>query len=244
MIREWRPDVVITSDDNAAKHLVKAYYRDAELPIVFCGVNWTVEEYGFPYKNVTGMVEVAPIRPMLLQAIEILDTCEDVYYIGASTLTEEKNSNRIEKLVHSLGFTLTIKLASTLEEWVQAYDEAQSNAELIILGSNSGINDWNSKRVLEHISKTTRQLSVTNHEWMMPYSMIGYTKIPEEHGEWSAKVALSVLEGMNIEDMPIVTNRKWDLWLNKELIESSTIKIPRTLYRTGKEFINNESIIP
>jgi hypothetical protein len=68
LIEEWQPNVIITSDDNAAKHLIKAHYKDSKLPFVFCGVNWTISEYGFPYSNVTGIIEVAPLKPMLEQA--------------------------------------------------------------------------------------------------------------------------------------------------------------------------------
>ena len=60
LILSWQPDVVITADDNAAKYLIQPYFKDSATPFVFCGVNWTAEEYGFPYSNVTGIVEVVP----------------------------------------------------------------------------------------------------------------------------------------------------------------------------------------
>jgi hypothetical protein len=69
-IETWQPDVVIVSDDNAAKYVVEQYYRDANTPFVFSGVNWTVKEYGFPYSNVTGIIEVAPLEAMLTHAIK------------------------------------------------------------------------------------------------------------------------------------------------------------------------------
>jgi ABC-type uncharacterized transport system substrate-binding protein len=69
-IETWQPDVVIVSDDNAAKYVVQQYYRDAATPFVFSGVNWTVKEYGFPYSNVTGIIEVAPLEAMLTHAIK------------------------------------------------------------------------------------------------------------------------------------------------------------------------------
>ena len=91
IIEEWRPDVVITSDDNAAKYLIKPYYRDHTLPFVFSGLNWTVKEYEFPYRNVTGIVEVAPIRPMLEQARSIVQGARRFFYLGFKTFTEKKN---------------------------------------------------------------------------------------------------------------------------------------------------------
>ena len=73
VIKEFEPDVVIAADDNASKFLIKPYYKDAELPFVFCGVNWDAKVYGYPYKNVTGMVEVAPIPIQLSSSDFFLD---------------------------------------------------------------------------------------------------------------------------------------------------------------------------
>jgi len=59
IIDTWQPDIIITSDDNAAKYIIAPHFKNSDIPIVFSGVNWTVEEYGFPLANVTGIVEVA-----------------------------------------------------------------------------------------------------------------------------------------------------------------------------------------
>ncbi|MCP4297952.1 MAG: hypothetical protein GY786_20380 [Proteobacteria bacterium] len=59
-IDTWAPDVVIASDDNAAKQLIMTHYKNSSTPFLFCGVNWDASVYGFPTRNVTGMVEVAP----------------------------------------------------------------------------------------------------------------------------------------------------------------------------------------
>ena len=64
LIDKLRPDVVIACDDNASKYLVVPHLKGSAVPVVFCGVNWTVEPYGYPFPNVTGMIEVAPVRPL------------------------------------------------------------------------------------------------------------------------------------------------------------------------------------
>ena len=56
VIDSWKPDVVITADDNAVKYLIGPYYKNKKLPFVFCGLNWTAAEYGLPYTNATGML--------------------------------------------------------------------------------------------------------------------------------------------------------------------------------------------
>jgi ABC-type uncharacterized transport system substrate-binding protein len=233
LIEDWKPDVVITADDNAARYLIKPHYRDRDLPFVFCGVNWTVSDYQFPYRNVTGIVEVAPIRPMLKRALKITGNAQRAFYIGAKTLTESKNLKRFEKASRSLGFLLDHALVSTMAEWVDAYRKAQ-DYDFVIVGSKGGINDWDDGRVEKAVLATTKRLSVTNHDWMMPFTILGITKIPEEHGEWAAKSALRIIDGMPPSDIPIVSNSRRDLWINASVLAASPLKLSKTLLKRAK----------
>jgi len=52
LIESWQPDGVITADDKAAKYIIKPFGKEHTMPFVFCGINWTVQEYGFPHCNV------------------------------------------------------------------------------------------------------------------------------------------------------------------------------------------------
>ena len=88
-IGEFQPDVVIASDDNASKYLIKPFYKDASLPFVFCGINWDASMYGYPYKNVTGMIEVAPV-PELLKYLKPYAKGNRIAYIAADVSTARK----------------------------------------------------------------------------------------------------------------------------------------------------------
>lgn len=236
LIDEWKPDVVITADDNAAKYLIVPYFRDAATPVVFSGVNWTAREYGFPFSNVTGMVEVAPIRPMLEAAIETVGTNGPAFYLGADTLTERKNLARFEAAAAEIGLTLDHRLVSTADEWVRTHAEIQDTHAFLVLGSYSGIKDWDTRKddVKRAVAKQSRRLSVTNHGWMMPFAMLGMTKIPEEQGEWSAEAALAILDGVPPGEIPIIANRQWDVWVNDGLLHTSRLSLPEPLRRKAK----------
>ncbi len=67
VIDEFKPDVVIACDDNAAKYLIAPFYKTSDLPIVFCGINRDAKTYGFPTRNITGMIEVDMIEPLIKQ---------------------------------------------------------------------------------------------------------------------------------------------------------------------------------
>ena len=234
-IESWEPDVVIVSDDNAAKYVVEQYYRDAEIPFVFSGVNWTVKEYGFPYSNVTGIIEVAPLEAMLTHAIKYSGGSKKAIYLGADTLTEKKNLDRVARASQKLGIELEGILVSNASEWKARYKAAQEQVDFIVMGSYSGISDWDATEISEFAVEHAEKLIVTNHDWMMPFSTIGFTKIPQEHGEWAAQTAIEILNGTAPADIPIVANRDWDLWINTSHLESTQITLPRKFVRKAKK---------
>ncbi|MCU7929474.1 MAG: ABC transporter substrate-binding protein [Candidatus Thiodiazotropha sp. (ex Codakia rugifera)] len=234
MIETWKPDVVITADDNAAKYLIQPYFKDHRIPFVFCGINWNVDGYGFPYSNTTGMVEVAPINVLFNKVQHILGGVHRAIYIGANTLTEKKNLKRFEHAASKSGVILDSRLLTTTKDWLAAYSEAQEY-DFIVIGSNSGINDWNANAVLEAVQTATKKLTLTNHGWMMPYTVLGLIKIPEEQGEWAALAALTILDGTKPTDIPIVSNRKWEVWINHPILLQSGVVIPESLIRKAKK---------
>lgn len=234
LINSWQPDVVITADDNAAKYVIQAHFKDHRTPFVFCGINWTADEYGFPYSNVTGMVEVAPIYPLLEKVKELIPGANKAIYIGADTLTEKKNLARFKKALTKQDIHLDSALASSMHDWLEAYARAQQY-DFIIIGSKSGIQDWEKEQVVSTLKTASKKLSVTNHDWMMPYTMLGFTKVPEEQGEWAAQAALSILAGVDLSQIAIVPNRKWDMWTNSPLLQSSNITLPEGLIVKSKQ---------
>lgn len=235
LIEAWRPDVVITADDNAARYLIVPFFSDSDLPFVFCGINWSVKEYGFPFKNVTGMIEVAPVQSMIDEARGLVPGASRTLYIGADTATERKNAARIRKAAEGRGLVYEERFADSLQAWIEAYREGQGY-DFVVMGSNAGINDWDERQAIDAVAPMTRRLSVTSHEWMMPVTMLGMTKVPEEQGEWAGQVALQILDGAAPGSIPVIANRKWDLYLNAGLIEAAGLKLPSQLVSKGKIF--------
>ena len=234
LIKKLEPDVVITSDDNAAKFLIVPFLKDTHIPVVFSGINWTVEEYEFPASNVTGIVEIAPIKPMLTQALKVSDNKTRAAYLGASTLSEIKNFNRINKVAKQMGISMDSILAEDFSTWKEGLTLAQ-DYDFLIMGSHSGINNWDDLKAQNYASQESKIISLTNHDWMMQYSMIGYTKIPEEHGQWAATSAVAILSGTRTSDIPLVTNRKFDTWVNNSLLNSANIQLSDQLLRKAKK---------
>jgi len=63
-------------------------------------------------------------------------------------------------------------------------------------------------------------------EWMAPYSLVTFSNIPEEQGEWAATTALKILAGKTPAEVPITPNHKGAIVLNMELAKKLEIKFP------------------
>jgi len=234
-IKQIKPDVLIVSDDNAAKYLIVPYFRGGKTPVVFSGINWTVKEYGFPARNVTGMIEVAPVIPMLEWARKLTQQGKKGLYIGANTLTETKFLKQVVKVAADMDMIIDGVLVDTLEAWQEAFQQA-TDVDFIILGSPSGIVDWDFNLAEDIVRKSAGKLTLTNYDWMMSIAMLGFVEISEEHGRWSAKVSIAILEGLPIQRIPIIASRKWEVYENPQLLKLSGIKISKALRARAKKF--------
>ena len=234
IIESWKPDVVITADDNAVKYLIEPFYKDKKTPFVFSGLNWTAAEYGLPYSNATGMIEVAPVGVMLDRAASIVPQFRRAFYLGADALSEKKNLKRFQIAAKKKGFVLDHALVGSTKEWIETYARAQEY-DLVIIGNRHGIKDWNHDSALAGIMKSTRRLSITNHGWMMPYTILGMTKVSREQGEWAGKTAIRILNGYKISKIPVVPNRQRDVWINSQILSKSGVKLPQGVLRKGKK---------
>jgi len=222
-ISEYKPDIVITSDDNAAKYVV-TQYKNSTIPFVFCGVNWTAEAYGFPYKNVTGMVEVAPILPLLEIIKKNVSNVKTAIYLSSDVITEHKDFKHYQETYQKKGIELSGIFVKTMKQWAAAYESAQS-ADFIIINNYAGIRDWQPKQAIKIVENKSTTLTVTNYKWMMPYAMLALTKNAEEQGRWAAEVAIEVLSGIAIDAIPITINKEWDLFINNSLLTRANIEL-------------------
>ncbi len=231
IISAFKPDIVIASDDNASKYVVTEY-KNAKLPFIFNGINWTAEPYGFPYKNVTGMVEVAPIIPLLNIIRNNVNHVKKGVYISADVITEHKDFEHYKNAYEKQGVILKPLFVKSMDQWIKAYISAQSS-DFIVLNNYAGIHDWNPKLAIDTAKTVSKVLTVTNYKWMMPFTMLALTKNAQEQGRWAAKVAIEVLSGTEISSIPITINQEWQIFVNYILLEKANIKLDANTQRSA-----------
>lgn len=235
LIEIWQPDIVIAIDDNASKYLVAPYLKDGDIPVVFSGINWTAEEYGFPYTNATGMIEVAPIRPLVESIKEIIPYARNGILLTTSHLSSQKNAQRIRQYTQSLGINIEIVVADSMNEFEHRYVWAQ-DYDFIVIFSSVVIPDWDEIRARRVIAEHSKKLTVTIEEFMMPYVMLGITNVAEEQGEYAAQIAMMILGGVRPADIPVIANRRWHTYVNTSLIDRAGVKIPARVLRQAIKF--------
>ena len=231
IIEEWNPDLLITSDDNAFKFLVMPYYKDADLPIVFCGLNWDATVYEAPYSNTAGMVEISLVIP-LINHLKIYTKGNRIGMIVDDCLSSRKWIENVKKILE-ISFTKEY-FVKTLEEWENAVIKLQDEVDILLLVGNAAINDWNSEEAKRFILENIRKPTGSTYEWMAPYALITIETIAEEQGEYAAEIALKILDGTLPSDIPLKENKKGRLILNLEIAEKLDIVFLPSLLKNAK----------
>lgn len=233
VIESFKPDVVIAADDNASKFLIKPFYKDVALPFVFCGVNWDASNYGFPYKNVTGMVEVAGVKE-LLDTLKPYAKGDRIALLSDDTTSSRKN---VDNYKNVLGVDLTEFLVNDMAEWKEAFKKIQGEFDMLIVENVIGINDFNAKAAEAFAIANAKIPSGAVQEENIPYALLGYLKVAEEQGEWSANAALKILGGTSPADIPIVKNQKGSLVVNARIMAATGIELPYELIESADKII-------
>jgi ABC-type uncharacterized transport system substrate-binding protein len=216
-IEHFNPDLIIASDDDAVKYLVVPHFKGREIPVVFCGVNWSAKQYGLPAQNVTGMLEVLPLRENLAQIKKFNPEAVKMLILSENSTSEQNNKVLLDTLFRSAGFEPEYHLVNEFSEWKTAFIAANRNFDLIYLPTNGSIKNWDKAEAIEIVSQNITVPVITCDDFMMPYCVFGMTKVASEQGQWAAKTALEVLNGKSIVEIPLSRNIKSKVFRNQKL---------------------------
>lgn len=238
-IEEFKPDVVISADDNAFKYVIMPYYRDSDLPVVFCGINWDITVYGAPYGNTTGMIERSLIDK-IYKHLKKFAKGPRVGFLGADVLSERKTAAFFVGYIEG-GFVYQ-EFASDFKTWKEKYLEAQDKVDMLILSGSAGIKDWDLKEAEEFVLAEMKVPAGTEAETIMFASLLGIEKDPAEHGAYAARIALRILDGEKPSDIESVINKKGDLVLNLKVAAKLDVVFTPAMLRNATEIIGLEDI--
>jgi ABC-type uncharacterized transport system substrate-binding protein len=233
VIDNYRPDIVIASDDNASKYLIMPHYKNDSLPFLFCGVNYSADAYGFPYSNVTGMIEVAPVIK-LIYSLKHFTRVETVGYLAQDTLTERKDGAYAKRDIREEFIERYVK---TFKEWKREYIKLQDEVDVLIVGNNGGIKGWNKDEARRFVENNTRIASGCLLDWLTPYAFLGATRLASEQGKYVASTALKIFKGAPVDGIPIVRNTQADIIINMRIAKKLGLKVPKSFRKIASRTI-------
>ena len=234
VIENFKPDVVIACDDNAAKYLIIPYYNNTTLPFVFCGITGSAKKYNFSKNNVTGMVEVEFMEG-LLKVIQKYAKGNNLAYLGSDNLSDKR------KFIAHQEFDKNIegRFVSSVEDWKKEYLYFQKNADILILSSFAPYTFQKEVRdeLASFVKENTLIPSISGLATISEFTLLTFAKKPEEQGEWAMKTAIRILNGEKTKDIPFVKNKKAEIYINSELMKKLNIYFPFDL-------LENANIVP
>lgn len=232
-IESFNPDVVIACDDNAQKYLVVPYLKDTDLPVVFCGVNWDASPYGYPASNVTGMIEIDLAAQMVDLLIPYAAGERIAYLTGESeterTIFETYNDRFFNDQLQEVFVT-------DFDEFKSEYLRLQDDVDMIYMGNNAGIIDWDEAAAEAFVLENATIPSGSINTWMSPYALLIVGKSAAEQGEWAAETALSILDGTTVSDIPLAENKESSLILNLNLADKLDVVFTPSMLRYAEVY--------
>lgn len=233
VIESFKPDLVIAADDNASKYVIVAFYKNSQLPFVFCGLNWDAGVYGFPYKNMTGMIEVNPI-PQLLDQLKPLAKGNRIGLLAADNETSRKE---VENYKKAFGISLTSYYAKDYNDYKKGFLELQTKVDMLLMESDGGLYDDKLTELNAFVLKNSKIPSGSSYDFMASRAVISFAKIAEEQGEWAAQAALKILKGAAPSSIPIAKNQKGALIINAKLAQAMKITVPYELVQMADKIL-------
>ncbi len=256
--RSYKPDVVITSDDHAYYFmLAQGSELFGNVPIVFCGVNVFYPQSLVGRDNITGIKEGMEIRGNLELIVQLQPQVERIVLLGDTTglgLRMVERAKQIKQNWHNDQVELEIWDSFTLEQLYGQAERVSSNSAFLMLAIHKDANG-------QYFS-FDNELPILSQRAKAPiYGMWGALMIgngvvggmmndPYEHGFSAANMALRILQGEPVQQLPIQDKARFEPAFDYQQLKRFNIDLERLpenslvvgqpigLYQQNKQLIN------
>ena len=238
IVSDWNPAVVIAADDNAQAFFAKHYVGDERVSLVFCGVNNEPEDYGYPAKNITGVLE----RPHFTSCLEyfqrIMPSATRIAIVTDNSETSRGALRYMREIPE--GMTLVSQqIPSTLDEWQVAIRECQAQADAIVvynyhtLTVPEKITSVPASEVMEWTLKNSTLPLIGFLAFSMDEgALCGYAESGVEQGREAGKMARRILQGERPADIPIAIAVEGQSIVNLKTARRLGIVVPDDVIQT------------
>jgi hypothetical protein len=110
----------------------------------------------------------------------------------------------------------------------------QAETDMVLLGNVAGITDWNDADAAAFAAANAKVITGGTYDFLMPYVMLGFTKVAEEQGQWAAKSALEILKGKPAGTIPVTPNKQAKILINPKLGAKAGVVFKPDLVRNAQ----------
>ena len=201
-------DVVIISDDDAFNFALQ--YRSElfpDVPIVFCGVNnLTIEQE--KEGNLTGVVENFDLAGTIDVALKLHPDKKRMIVVGDDSTTSNAILERIKKIVPRYSDRLEVEywLHLGLDEVKNKVKYLNDESFLFFIPYYQVIGDhfYTSEEVVSAIYSNSNVPIYSSWEFLLGHGLVGGSFLSGyQHGQDAALLAINILEGKKISQLPI-----------------------------------------
>ncbi|WML34739.1 ABC transporter substrate binding protein [Clostridium sp. OS1-26] len=204
-------DAIICSDNDALNFLVK--YGDSlfpNIPVVFCGVNDFSQSMLNGHKNYTGIAETIDIEPTIKSMIRLQPNIKNIIVVCDSTSTGKLNEEDTKDIIKRMRLDVSFYFyrdinIETLDKTVKKFGDNTAVLHIGQLKNNEG-EFINYENIGPLISKHIKVANYICWDFALGNGLLGGKVLNStEHGRAAAGMALKILNGEKVENIPILS---------------------------------------
>lgn len=239
IVTNFEPELVITMDDNAQKYFAKDYAAIPGAPVfVFSGVNKDPKIYGFPAKNVTGVLE----RPNIIESLEflkkIVPDAKNILMLSDKSPTTDGFIEYAKSLVMPLN-VVAYEQVETFEQWraiAEKYKDKVDAIGLYVIRTIARYEGMPEKvpetELVAYINKHTKLPTVGFFDSSAQAGILcGISVSMKEQGYAAGELARGILAGNSPDSFAVKPTSKGRIQLNLNTAEYLNINLKHSLIK-------------
>jgi ABC-type uncharacterized transport system substrate-binding protein len=238
-------DAIICTDDHAYNFILeRSHELFPKTPIVFCGVN-NFNEASLAGRNwITGVVESTDLTKTIKIALRLHPKIKNVFILVDKTVSGMAHRKQLEEIVSQLNKTLTFDIPDDIELPLLKKKLQKLSKDSIVLWMNFFSDKFGNPISLEDVSDLLQKYC------NVPVYSLWDTRLDKgavggmltsghAQGEAAAKVALRIINGEKVENIPVIKESP-----NRYMFDYKQLKrfnIKSSLIPNGSIIINKPS---
>ena len=244
LYRQLKPNGVITADDDVQEMFVLPYLKNrTAVPVMFCGVNAEAEQYGYPAKNVSGVLERAHVAESIAFLKQLLPSVKKIGFIvnnvpAGKALRLQVDTEKGKYLAAVASF----KLVSTIAELRKTADILSKTTDAVYVDSLEGITDdqqraMTNKEIFKILRESYRKPIIGANSYHVEQgALCAVVKTGQEQGETAAKQLLLAMRSTKVSDIKVTQNNRGRRLINVDTMEALGIT-PRPIVLVGATLV-------